>query len=672
VLLVLAGVIGTAIRLRSPAAPEVPVLAVGAIDRTAARDSGGLSPLADLLATSLSRLPSMQVLSSARLIEVEQSLARSGTPPSAAEVARRAQATDLLEGAVYRRGADSLVLELRRIDLKSGRVLRGYRVSAVDIFTLVDRATEEIARAADVARPAQGIADVTTGSLIALRLYQEGLQSYYASDYTAARRFFAAAVAEDSTFAMAMWYLGRTDQAMLDPVGRIHFLAALHLASGASERERLLITADVLRADLRSTAVAVAETLVNRYPSDPEGILMLGLSQASSSNANAVTTIRRAMALDSAVPAGRGRACRPCEVYRALTYAYAWEDSLSAAFASAWDFVRLLPNETTAWTMLSEVANLVGDTLTIDSAQRAFERLTGRTPGVGIDGRLTGKIVRGDYLGADTALLSLGAVSNEMRSDLRWYLSISLRNQGRLDAAIALSRDGTLPAGGMDRAWRMPVDSILLSIALFERGDPRFCRRLYRGIATTENPDLRDWPGTAARERTWALTRLAMCRAADGDTIGFERLADSLETIGATALYGRDQRIHHYVRALLWKARGKPEQAAAEFRAAISSPNFGFTRINYELGGLLLQLGRPGDAVAIVQPALRGALDASNLYITRTELHELLAKAWEAAGNADSARAHWRAVERAWRGADPQFHARYEVAKAKAGVSVSR
>lgn len=668
--IVLAGMIGGAFLLtRSPGAPVIPVLAVGTINQVPARDSGELSPLSDLLATSIARLPALQVLSNARLIEVEQSLVRGGSRPSASEVARRAQATQLLDGTVYRRGADSLVLELHQTDLKTGRLLHGYRVEAADVFALVDRATAEIARAADVARPAQGIADVTTGSLIALRLYQEGLQTYYASDYAAARRFFAAAVAEDSTFAMAMWYLGRADQAMLDPVGRLHFLAALRLASGASERERLLITADVMRADLRSTAVAIAETLASRYPSDPEGLLMLGLSQASSSNSNAVATIRRAMALDSAVPAGRGRACRPCDSYRALTYAYAWEDSLPAAFATAWDFVRLLPNETTAWTMLSEVANLLGDTLTIDSAQRTFERLTGRTPGVGIDGRLTGKIVRGDYLSADTALLALGAVSNELRSDLRWYLTISLRNQGRLDAAIALSREGTLPAGGADRTWRMPVDSILLSIALFERGDPGFCRRLYRGLATKENPELRDWPGTAARERTWALTRLAMCRAAYGDTTGFARLADSLKTIGANSLYGRDQRVHHYVRGLLWKARGKPEQAVAEFQAAISSPNFGFTRINYELGGLLLQLGRPGDAVAILQPALRGALDASNLYITRTELHELLAKAWEAAGNADSARAHWRAVERSWRGADPQFRARYEVARAKASGS---
>ena len=64
-----------------------------------------------------------------------------------------------------------------------------------------------------------------------------------------------------------------------------------------------------------------------------------------------------------------------------------------------------------------------------------------------------------------------------------------------------------------------------------------------------------------------------------------------------------------------------------------------------------------------MQPAFRGSLEAANLYITRTELHELLAQAFDAAGERDSATAHWRAVESAWRNADPQFRTRWEAAQ---------
>src|SRR5439155_1101027 len=78
-------------------------------------------------------------------------------------------------------------------------------------------------------------------------------------------------------------------------------------------------------------------------------------------------------------------------------------------------------------------------------------------------------------------------------------------------------------------------------------------------------------------------------------------------------------------------AAGHHEDAAREFRAAMHSPSLGFTRVNYELARCLLKLDRPQDAVAALQPALRGVVDASNLYITRTELHELLAQAFDRA-----------------------------------------
>jgi hypothetical protein len=52
-----------------------------------------------------------------------------------------------------------------------------------------------------------------------------------------------------------------------------------------------------------------------------------------------------------------------------------------------------------------------------------------------------------------------------------------------------------------------------------------------------------------------------------------------------------------------------------------------------------------------VRAALRDGIDGSNLYITRTELHELLAQLFEANGARDSASAHYAIVERAWRSA---------------------
>lgn len=66
--------------------------------------------------------------------------------------------------------------------------------------------------------------------------------------------------------------------------------------------------------------------------------------------------------------------------------------------------------------------------------------------------------------------------------------------------------------------------------------------------------------------------------------------------------------------------------------------------------------------------ALRGALDGPNLYVTHTELHELLGRAHEAAGNPDSAAFHYRWVLHAWRNADRQFHARRDTVRARLGA----
>ena len=90
-----------------------------------------------------------------------------------------------------------------------------------------------------------------------------------------------------------------------------------------------------------------------------------------------------------------------------------------------------------------------------------------------------------------------------------------------------------------------------------------------------------------------------------------------------------------------------------------------FTRTNFELGRIYLRMKRPRDAVAILQPALRGAIDASNLYVTRTELHELLAQAWDAAGNLDSAAVHYAWIAKAWSAADPALAPRLNAARTR-------
>ena len=78
----------------------------------------------------------------------------------------------------------------------------------------------------------------------------------------------------------------------------------------------------------------------------------------------------------------------------------------------------------------------------------------------------------------------------------------------------------------------------------------------------------------------------------------------------------------------------------------------------------LLALGRGAEAVPVLQSSLRGGWDGSNLYVSRTEVHELLARAFAATGRRDSAAVHFAMVESAWRHADPVLAPRYQAARA--------
>src|SRR5262249_5027930 len=134
-------------------------------------------------------------------------------------------------------------------------------------------------------------------------------------------------------------------------------------------------------------------------------------------------------------------------------------------------------------------------------------------------------------------------------------------------------------------------------------------------------------PGLTGRRRAWALTHAATAYAAAGDTARVAQLADTIETLGGKEAFGRDRRLHLYVPGLLLEARGDSTGAALAFRQSIDSPNLGYTRANYELARLLIALGRPAEAIPVLESALRGGLEGSNFYVTRTELHEVLAVA---------------------------------------------
>jgi DNA-binding SARP family transcriptional activator/TolB-like protein len=637
-----------------------PILAIGQIRDFTAAESGSIAEaLPDLLATNLSRAPELNVVSPTRILELLARKASANQVAALLATAREAGAEQVVEGALYRQADGSLRLDLRRVRLRDASVLSSHTVFGADAFALVDGATAELLQEwGAVPRPLH-VAEVTTRSLVAYRFYQQGLRNYYRGEPGTSARLFHAALEEDSTFAMAAYYASRASAS--DWQQSVRYLGlAMSRIEHAAPREQLLIR---LRwADLHNepARLAIAETLAVRFPAEPEGHLVLGRMQTWAGDFHAaIPRLHTALAMDSAALGEATPVCTACEALGELLTAYALADSLPRAEEIAREWLRRFPSSAGAADALARMLEYQGIVTEAMELRRASSSLHPSAGDLGVwlwPGIYA--IRQGDWPTADSFLRMRAQVATAAeRREAFWYLIISLRHQGRFREALELARQLRTPPQQAGQATSPPPGSALSeAIVLFEMGRFRDSAALWDSLAH----ESRRMTGDArqARQLAWVYTHAAVALAAAGDTVAMKRLIPVIEEYGRQSAYGRDPRLHHHTRGLLHAARGDDLAAAAEFRRAIFSTTGGYTRTNLELARVLLRLRRPDEAVAVLRAAFRGPLQASNLYVTHTELHETLGRAFEMAGQPDSAVVHHCWAERARLNADPPFRAR--------------
>ncbi|MGV3708161.1 MAG: hypothetical protein ACO1Q7_04910 [Gemmatimonas sp.] len=144
----------------------------------------------------------------------------------------------------------------------------------------------------------------------------------------------------------------------------------------------------------------------------------------------------------------------------------------------------------------------------------------------------------------------------------------------------------------------------------------------------------------------WQQTHRADALFAIRDTLTIKRIADTLRALAVSVPAGRDRRLPDHVDGLLFAARGDHANAVRSFGNAMLSRNLGFTRTNLMLARSLLAMGRGAEAIAPLEAALRGSLEVNNYYVTHTELHAELSRAWKLLRQPDKARPHdeWLAM----------------------------
>ena len=424
--------------------PPTPTFAVGFIQEEGiAGTLRATRVLTDMIATDLARVEGLAVLSNSRLME----LMRPGQDSAAgyAEAARRAGATELLEGQIFAPRHDTVQLEIRRVELRTGIVKDVYRVRALDRYALVDSLTRAIANRFQLTSPASSIASATTKSLVAYRLYDEGLRAYFENDLKGAQRLMNAALAEDSSFALAAYWVVKIGKDVWDPVLRQDMSGlrpiALRLASHAPDRERLMISADLLSEDEEPRALAVAESLATRFHDDPRAFGVLGRVYGVTGDwSKAAGAVEHAIALDSAGERDGAPLCMLCEDFNQLATVYFWWDSLPAVVRTAQRFRALRPRHPSPYWMMGTAAQRLGDSATAYENWARLAAMNGTGPGY--------QIVLD--LGLEAYDRAQQRLTPQLASSLpgdhesaEWWYLIALRNQGDSRSGAVIS-DGLL------------------------------------------------------------------------------------------------------------------------------------------------------------------------------------------------------------------------------------
>jgi len=496
---------------------------------------------------------------------------------------------------------------------------------------------------------------ITIASPVARRLYVEGTDRYFAGDTREGARLLVAALADDSSCAMCAYYATLAYNIFDDVAAARMLQVAMRLSARVSDPERLLIHyrwADATNSVQRG---AVAESLVTRYAYWPEAQMAAADAAGTAGNwLDAAAHLRRAIAAQPLPDSARGDPCPACSARLALIEAYAAADSLEAALRVAEGLVRMRPHSRLAWLALSHVLSASGR---YDDARAAIDTSTRYAFGTDDDviEHAQIEIRSGNYDVADRLLTTLAQTGNgNSRADAFWFLVISLRAQGRLHEALRIV-NGPMQTIEPSSTHGAGLSRVAEAQVQFELGNYRRAAEIFTQISIPPDSFGRASIGRLARQRAWILTHAGSAVAAAGDTVALLALVDTVKSWGSRSGFGRDHRLYQYLTGLLWIARNAPDSAALALRRAITSETQGFSRIDLELARTLLKLARPNEAIPLLEHPLSGTIEGANFYVTRTELQETLARAFEAAGKPDSAAVYYRAVLSAWRHADAQF-----------------
>lgn len=519
--------------------------------------------LANLLITSLSQVPGLEVISRERLYDIQTELGKASTekitPSLATQIAQRAGVKTMLLGSILQK-QPQLAVTSRLIDVKSGKILSSQRLagfSDAQLFSMVDSLAVLVRSGLRVASvptsEAKPVAEVTTSSPEAYRAYLEAEELVKKFYFAEAKAAVQRAIELDSNFAMAYFGLSQTFGGFGNEE-RNALQRAWKLRGKVTERERLTIEADYARRieENPSKAAEILEKLIKKYPHEQGAYAQLCVVyQNLNQYPKAEQVVLNGLKSDSL---DKG-------LWNTLAYLYAGQNKKEKALDAINQYLKLAPAEPNPYDSKGEIHFVFGE---IDSAVFWYGKAAALR-GVFQSAEKLGHIalLRRDYSAAETFYRQFGSTSDEIQKLQANLDSLSIPlHKGQVNRLRQMLRVvlTAMEKGKQPEAIRFLHGA--LGFLAFETGD--YAEMLkYVQKASSE---AKKTPG----DRVYARDALALTWLKNGNRKMAYKTLDEIkrDLVGKTL---RSQQVYDYIAALIAYEEGKFDVALEKFKNALQS-----------------------------------------------------------------------------------------------------
>ena len=592
-----------------------------------------------LLIADLSESRYMQVVSSQRLYDLLQLMKNEERSSSGEEIsallAEKAQARWMLTGSILQE-KPQLVLTVQLIEIASGNVLASEKVTDNEgegIFSLIDKLsiqvrndlTLPIAARDEVDRP---VADLTTHSPLAYRYYLEGVVNYQRYYNAEAATSFRKALEQDSTLAMAYYYLSLIDDnTMID--------RAVQYIDRARRHEQHYIRSQVAfqSGDIES-AIRELQQVLESNPDDKEACFRIGIAYSMQLKfETAIHYYQRAIEIDPLYKT----------VYNQMAYTYDWMLNFEKAIESIDMYISLAPEEANPYDSRGDIYTRNGKLKpAIESYRKALEV----KPDFWTSLYKLGKnnLLLGEYAVADSCFRKLSTCSDRSwRSRGLAALAYIPLRQGRFGQAVKVLDNGLAAIRTDPNGRENPLLHYLKAIAIEEQGN---LKAALKNIEESIRINRRLSPDNMVYNQH-LLARLS---AQTGDIAKAEGIIENLRKNIGTA---NDTLRYAYAAASIETIKSNREYALSLFEKAAEDSVIPYTPANCLLAQAYMDAARWADAVNELKKLERDFTE-TNLYygswVVRAHYYRGVAN--ENLGQVDSAAAEYRVFLDLWRNAD--------------------